>query len=136
MEYRPTLSSAINYASVNSLEEWIHKFLCGEGNNKIFSDGLKLKQRKFYAPQVMSLNKFERCSGPENNMKFKIPEEIFQKRVEGIVSAYKKGEWDMPPLIINRKDNDYELNDGNHRFEALKKLGINQYWVIIWETVI
>jgi hypothetical protein len=67
-------------------------------------------------------------------MKFKIPEEVFLKRVEDIISVYKKGDWDMPPLIINRKDNNYELNDGNHRFEALKKLGINQYWVIIWET--
>jgi hypothetical protein len=52
MEYKPTLSSVINYTSVNRLEEW--------------------------------------------------------------------------------KDNKYELNDGNHRLEALKKLGINQYWVIIW----
>ena len=40
----------------------------------------------------------------------------------------------MPPLIINRKDYMYELTDGNHRFEALKKLGIDKYWIIIWET--
>jgi hypothetical protein len=134
MEYKPTLSSAINYAGVNKLEEWIHRFLCGEGNNRDFSDGLKLRPRKYYTPEIMNFNKIERCSGPESYMKFKIPEEVFLKRVEDIISVYKKGDWDMPPLIINREDNNYELNDGNHRFEALKKLGINQYWVIIWET--
>jgi len=134
MEYKPTLSSASNYADVNRLEEWIHLFLCGEGNNKDFSDGLKLRPRKFFAPEIMSFSKFERCCGPECNMKFQIPEENFLKRVEDIASLYNKGDWDMPPLIINREDNKYELNDGNHRLEALKKLGIDQYWVIIWET--
>jgi len=26
-------------------------------------------------------------------------------------------------------------NNGNHRYEALKKSGITDYWIIIWETV-
>ena len=41
----------------------------------------------------------------------------------------------MPPLIVSIEDGSFVLNDGNHRFEALKQLGIREYWVIIWETI-
>ena len=134
MEYKPTTSSAKEFASAGKLEEWIHLFLCGEGDNKPFSDGLKLEPRNYYAPELMQLNKFERCCGPEAHMKWQVPEISFNKHVDGIASFYSTGNWDMPPLIVYRDDNGYELNDGNHRYEALKRLGINEYWVIIWET--
>jgi hypothetical protein len=135
MEYKPTLSSAIKFASANKLEEWIHLYLCGEGNNKAFSDGLKLVPRRYFAPELFNLDKFERCCGPEKHMKFQVPEESFVKYVDAIALAYKNRGWDMPPLIVYREGNKFELNDGNHRYEALKKLKINQYWVIIWDTI-
>jgi len=136
MEYKPTLSSAIEFSKADKLEKWIHLFLCGEGNNKAFSDGLKLEPRRFYSPKMIELDKLERCCGPEKNMKFQIPKKNFIKRINDIISAYNKGDWDMPPLIVYRKEKVYEINDGNHRYEALKKVGINKYWVIMWETVI
>ncbi|MDR2972933.1 MAG: ParB/RepB/Spo0J family partition protein [Bacteroidales bacterium] len=135
MEYKPTLTSSIIFANENKLEEWIHLFLCREGNNKPFSDGLKLKPRRFFTPEMINLNRFERCCGPEEQMKFQVSEEYFKKRVNDIAIFFKKGNWDMPPLIVNRAGNRYELNDGNHRYEALKKIGITRYWVIIWETI-
>jgi hypothetical protein len=135
MEYRPTLSSAIDFSITNKLEEWIHLFLCGEGNNKTFSDGLKLEPRRYYAPKMISFYEFDRCCGPEKNMKYQVSEESFINRVNDIAAKFNKGNWDMPPLLVNHDKNGYELNDGNHRYEALKKLKINQYWVIIWETI-
>lgn len=49
-----------------------------------------------------------------------------------------KREKDMPPLIVhflveNGKDY-FELNDGNHRLEAYQRLGIEEYYVIVWIT--
>ena len=134
MKYEPTTKSAIEYANSNKLEEWIHLFLEGEGDNKAFSDGLKLEPRKYQAPKLMSLNLFARCCGPECGIRWQVPAEDFFANVKAIMKKYESGNWDMPPLIINRKENMFELNDGNHRFEALKKLGINEYWVIFWET--
>ncbi|MDR2941986.1 MAG: ParB/RepB/Spo0J family partition protein [Treponema sp.] len=135
MKYKPTLSSAVKFANAGKLEKWIHLFLRGDGNNKDFSNGLKLEPRRFYAPEMIKFDKLERCCGPEKHMKFQIPETDFIRRVDDIASAYNRGGWDMPPLIVCREENRYELNDGNHRYEALKKLGINQYWAIIWETI-
>ena len=135
MRYEPTTTSAIAHASHGRLEEWVHLFLCNEGCNVPFSDGLKLEPRRYTGPQQMDLCLLIRCCGPEDNMKFQEPARDFRKRVASIMKKYKTGKWDMPPLIANRVDGHYELNDGNHRLEALKSLGITSFWVIIWETV-
>ena len=137
MYFEPTTASAIEYTQKNVLEEWIHLFLCRDevdGGNEAFSKGLRLEPRNYYAPCLMNLDLFERCCGPEEGMKYRIPAMDFNKNVNGIMEKYKKSSWDMPPLIINRIAEKYELNDGNHRFEALKRLGTKEFWVIIWET--
>ncbi len=41
---------------------------------------------------------------------------------------------DMPPLIVHYVAGGFELNDGNHRHEAYSRLGINEYYVIVWMT--
>jgi hypothetical protein len=137
MCFEPTTTSAIEYSKNNKLEEWIHLFLCRNeknGGNEAFSKGLKLEPRKYYSPCLMNLNKFQRCCGPEEDMKYRVPASDFNKKIKGIIENFQKNIYDMPPLIINRNADKYELSDGNHRFEALKKLGIKEFWVIIWET--
>lgn len=133
MVYEPTSSSAITFADANRLEEWIHLFLCGEGNNKPFSDGLKREPRRYHAPKLTALNTLNRCCGPEDDMKWQIDEFNFIERVEKIIARHQKGDWDMPPLIVCHDGSTYELNDGNHRYEALKRMGIKEHWVILWE---
>ncbi len=135
MKYEPTTASAAEFSNSGRLEEWVHTFLCNEGNNVPFSEGLKLEPRKYRAPHLMDLGLFERCCGPEDGIKFQIPRSGFDARVNAIIGRFKTGIWDMPPLIVNYNDGAYELNDGNHRYEALKKLNIKKYWVIVWETV-
>jgi len=135
VEYQPTTASATAFAGAGKLEEWVHRFLRGEGDNQAFSEGLLLEPRRYYPPEKMDLALLERCCGPEAAMKYPVPEADFRKHVGEIAAFYQEGGWDMPPLIVYRGDSGYELNDGNHRYEALKQLGIPQYWVIFWETV-
>ena len=135
MEYQPTTTSAKVFAEAGQLEEWVHMFLNGEGNNPPFSDGLKLCERRYHAPKKYPLEAFVRICGPEAEMKWTIDADGFNERVGKIMARYQTGDWDMPPLIIELKDGEYDLNDGNHRYEALTRLGIEEHWVIIWETV-
>jgi len=138
--YKATLKSAMAYADQNNIEEWVHEYLRGEGDNLEFSEGLKLEPRDYERPKLMALDLFTRIYGPEPGMKYSIPEDDkaqvkrFWQNVDRIMERYKAGNWDMPPLIINDCGEGYELNDGNHRFEALKMLGIKEYWVILWKT--
>ncbi|MCS7317321.1 MAG: helix-turn-helix domain-containing protein [Candidatus Dojkabacteria bacterium] len=47
-----------------------------------------------------------------------------QEKVEEYKEAYQQGE-DMPPIAVWKKDNQYWIVDGVHRFEAQKLLGKN-----------
>ena len=139
MEYKCTLSSVQDYAKHNRIEEWVHSYLLSDGHNREFSDGLKLHDRYFLGPLKMPLSLFSRCCGPEKNMKYRINEEWFEKHVNGLAEIIKN-EKDMPPLIAHffindgKTDGEFELNDGNHRLEAYSRLGIEDYYVIIWIT--
>jgi hypothetical protein len=133
MEYSSTLSSAQDYAKNGKLEDWVHSYLLSDANNKEFSDGLKLLDRLFLGPIKMPLSLFSRCCGPEENMKWKVNAESFEKKVTNLVNVIKI-EKNMPPLIVHFTDDKFELNDGNHRFEAYFRLGIKEIYVIIWIT--
>lgn len=133
MERLFTSKEAKEYAQEGKLEEWIHLFLCNEGNNIPFSEGLKLEKRTYFGPLKMPLSIFTRCCGPEDNMKYKINEAGFLWRVSEICKRINNG-WDMPPLIINYSKGVFELNDGNHRYQAMLDCGIKDTKVIIWTT--
>lgn len=137
MEYKYTLSSAMSHAGQGRLEEWVHGYLCSEGTNKPFSDGLKLFDRYYIGPISMPLSLFERICGPEEDMRYRVNAEGFEKKVSALVKAILDGA-DLPPLIVhyyleNGKGH-FELNDGNHRHEALARLGAHSCHVIVWIT--
>jgi hypothetical protein len=133
LEYRNNLSSAQNYARKGLLEEWIHSYLLTDANNKEFSDGLKLFERFYLGPIKMPLSLFNRCCGPEDSMKWKVSLEGFEKKVSMLLEAIENDN-DMPPLIVQYVDDEFELNDGNHRYEAYKRLGIKEIYVVVWIT--
>lgn len=127
------VDEAIEYSNKCKIEEWVHIFLTTVGNNIAFSDGLKLQKRYWLGPVLCDLNKFNRCCGPEKNIKYHEPTENWDMRVGKMEESIRKG-WDMPPLIVNHDNGQFELNDGNHRYEALIRAGISRYWVIFWDS--
>lgn len=139
MKYSPTLSSARDHADHDKLEEWVHAYLLSDGHNKEFSDGLKLCDRYFIGPVKMPLSLFTRCCGPEENMKWRVNAEWFEKHVSELEEIIHR-EPDMAPMIVHyftdhdHPDGEFELNDGNHRYEAYSRLGIKESYVVIWIT--
>jgi ParB-like nuclease domain. len=133
LRYKCTLSSAQEYAKEDKIENWIHQYLLSDGHNKEFSDGLKLFDRYFIGPIKMPLTLFCRCCGPEENMKYRVNAEWFEKHVAKLENVLKTID-DIPPMIANYVDGHFELNDGNHRLEAYKRLGVEEYYMIIWIT--
>ena len=80
LTYKCSLSSAKEFAEAGKLEDWVHWFLLSDGHNKAFSDGLKLFDRYFLGPFTMPLSLFSRCCGPEENIKYHVNGEWFEKR--------------------------------------------------------
>lgn len=128
-----SLKCANKYAKQHRIEEWVHNYLQNDGHNKEFSDGLKLFDRYFIGPIIMPLKLFKRCCGPEECMKYHVDCSKFELRVTKLMDVIK-ADTDLPPLIIHYADNEFELSDGNHRFEAYSRLGIKECPVIIWIT--
>ena len=133
LQYSATLSSARAYAAAGKLDAWIHLYLNENGRNIPFSDGLKLFDRTYIGPCVMPLRLFTRCAGPEPEMKYRIDPDWWAERVAGLERAIRSDP-DMPPLIVHYADGGFELNDGNHRCQAYRNLGIEEAPVIVWIT--
>ena len=125
--------SGKDFSEAGKLEDWVHSFLLSDGHNKAFSDGLKLFDRYCLGPYTMSLSLFSRCCGPEENMKYQVNAEWFEKRVQSLKKTLQSND-DMPPLIVHYVDHGFELCDGNHRFEVLTQLSVKEYPVIVWIT--
>ena len=138
-EYRCTLDSAKAFADCGRLEDWVHTYLLSDGHNEEFSRGLRLFPRRFLGPVKMPLSLFARCCGPEPHMKWRVNEEWFEQHVANLreVIAAKQ---DLPPLIVHylipygESEGVFELNDGNHRLEAYRRMGIAEAEVIVWIT--
>jgi hypothetical protein len=64
-------------------------------------------------------------------MEYRVDSKAFEIYVREMVKSFKKG-WDAPPLIVQYHEGSLTLNDGNHRYEALRRCGIKRYWVIFW----
>ena len=133
LDYQCTLSSAQAYARAGKLEQWVHTYLLSDGHNQAFSDGLKLFDRYFLGPVTMPLSLFRRCCGPEEEMTYRVDGEWFEQHVKDLTHVLQTKE-DLPPLIVHYTKDGFELNDGNHRLEACKRLGITEYPVIVWIT--
>lgn len=133
MEYKNTLSSAVGYARNGKLEDWVHAYLQSDGHNQAFSDGLRLFDRYYLGPVKMPISLFHRCCGPEEHMKYVVNEERFESKVNTLMNVIKEYS-DLPPMIVHYVEGDFELNDGNHRFEAYSRLGIQEAHVIVWIT--
>ncbi|MBR4959751.1 MAG: ParB N-terminal domain-containing protein [Clostridia bacterium] len=133
LAYDRTLTTARAFAEAGRIEEWIHAYLCSDGHNQPFSDGLKLEKRFYIGPVTMPLHLFTRCCGPEETMKWRVDAEGFHRRVSVLADAIRSHA-DLPPLIVQYTAEGFTLTDGNHRYEAYKQCGITEVAVILWGT--
>jgi len=139
MDYACTLTNAIECGEHGMIEDWIHAYLLSDGDNKPFSDGLRLMDRIFHEPVSFPLHLLTRNTGPEPEMRWHIHPDWFETHVERLMEAIR-AQADLPPLIVHywipegKEDGEFELNDGNHRLEAFRRLGTERYHVIFWCT--
>jgi hypothetical protein len=66
-------------------------------------------------------------------MHYQVPSHNFEPRVLNIQRAIDAGA-DLPPMIVNYSSGKLQLNDGNHRWEALVRSKIESFGIVIWTT--
>lgn len=129
-----TIDEAIEYSNRNELDKWLQLFLRDNSYEQAspnipLADGLLLEERFYIGPVLIDLDKINTIR-IEKDIEDEDDRLFYQQKENGILENYS--DYNMPPLIVEYKNNKLNLVDGNHRYSALKKLGINKYYVIIW----
>lgn len=115
------------------MDKWLQSFLRDDSyenasSNIALANGLLLGERVFIGPILIDLKRIttKRIEKDLNGNELKYYEEV----VNRIATDYK--DYNLPPFIVEYKNNKLYLTDGNHRYSALKKLNVDKYYVIIW----
>ena len=123
-----------NIQKRNKLDKWLQLFLRDDSYehaspNIPLADGLLLEERFFIGPILIDFDKINTIR-IEKDIEDANDKLFYLQKESEILKDYN--DYNMPPLIVEYKNDKFNLVDGNHRYSALKKLGINKYYVIIW----
>jgi hypothetical protein len=124
--------AAQRYAREGRIEEWVHGYLnTGSWANPDFSEGLKLARRWWHGPINLPLDTLTRVVGPEPDMEFLVSEAYWHGRTQMMASSLVDP-LDLPPLIVEYREGELSIRDGNTRYGAMALKGWETCWVVIW----
>ena len=130
--HRFDLASARRAADDDETALWVGDFLASRGSdNEILAAALAQKPHWWAGPLLVRVNDLERLAGPEDDALVPIEEEEWEDDVETMEESIEQG-WEPPPLLAEFQDGRLLLQDGNHRYEALRRAGEDEAWVIVW----
>ena len=121
------------YGKNGNIEEWVHVFLLGSGNNVPLSDGLKKTKRYWVGPIEYDVSKLIRVGGPEEGKEYPETQETWDARIEEMLKDLEHG-WKPAPLIAEYKNGEIKVRDGGHRLAAFEKTRLKKVWVVIWSN--
>ncbi|MEA1909894.1 MAG: hypothetical protein U9M89_02655 [Patescibacteria group bacterium] len=129
-----TVASAKAAAKKGKLRDWAIQFLEGIGGNQTTADKIKEFEKEgtleWTGPILFDLNKLTPMVSSEEG------EEFYKPNWEKDSNAMKEailGGWEPPPLISTDWEGQSNvLPDGNHRWKALQKAGLQKYWTIFF----
>lgn len=127
-----TLSQAMEYAGQGKIEEWIQLFLRNDGGNVILADGLLREPRYYIGPCKIHPKMLQIKSGAPEYLTKENDIRYFFAVVENMKKQY--GNWDTPPLIVEYDSGIFRVNDGRHRLEMYRQLGVESAYAVLWAT--
>ena len=129
-----TLTLARLYAKEGRIDEWLQDFLRADGKNLALADGLLKEERFYFGLREVPITLFA-------DIKAGVPEylhaandiQYFFYVVDRMKESLADG-WDAPPLIVEYVYGRFQVDDGRHRLETYRQLGVDKVWSVIWTT--
>ena len=129
-----TLALARKYAEEGRIEQWLQDFLRADGKNMALAEGI-LKEERYYFGLLeipIALLSDVKSGAPEylhaaNDIQY------FFAVVDSMKESMADG-WDAPPLIVEYLYGRFKVDDGRHRLETYRQLGVEKVWAVIWTT--
>lgn len=127
-----SLASARAAARAGETATWVGDFLTSEGGNEILAAALAQQPHWWLGPVQVPLAELERLAGPDDEeVLCPIEPEDWEDDVSEMADRLEEG-WEPPPLLAEHQDGRLLLQDGNHRYEALRREGADAAWVLIY----
>ena len=132
---RFSLRSAFDAAERDETALWVGDFLASRGSdNATLAAGLAQKKTWWVGPVRVPLSELTQLAGPEDeDVLIPVETEEWEEDVEAMEESVEQG-WEPPPLLVEYRDGDLLLQDGNHRYDALQRAGESDTWALIWFT--
>lgn len=128
-----TLTQAKMYNDNGNIGEWLQLFLRNDGKNIGLADGLLLEEREYFGLLKMNMSYFKDIKeGAPEYLSAENDIDYFFGIVENMKNSRK--DWDVPPLIVEYRDDKFFVNDGRHRLEMYRQLGVEVVNVVLWTT--
>lgn len=129
-----TLSVAKQYAEEGRIEEWMQDFLRADGKNLALADGLLKEKRYYFGLREIPITLLSDVkSGAPEYLHKENDIEYFFYVVEQMKEGLSNG-WEAPPLIVEYVYGHFQVDDGRHRLELFRQLGVERVWAVVWTT--
>jgi hypothetical protein len=126
------LASAFSAADDDELALWVGDFLASRGSdNATLAAALATREHWWLGPVRLSLDLLVPLAGPDDDALCPVEPEDWEDDVGSMESSIEHG-WEPAPLLAQYDRGELLLQDGNHRYEALKRSGETHAWVLVW----
>lgn len=129
-----TLKLAKKYAEEGRIDEWLQDFLRADGKNLALAEGLLAEERYYFGLQEIPISLLSdvKAGAPEYLLAANDIQYFFEV-VERMKESLREG-WDAPPLIVEYVYGRFQVDDGRHRLETYRQLGVETVWAVVWTT--
>lgn len=127
-----SVESAREAARREQLGEWVRRFLASPGSdNAVLADDLSEELGWWTGPVELPLDQLHRLAGPADHpVLCPVDDEYWDDRVDAMDKLAEDG-WEPPPVVVAYRDDQFVLEDGNHRVESVRQAGRQTTWAII-----
>jgi hypothetical protein len=120
-------------AKAGQLEAWVDGYLrSGDWANIPLADGLHLAPRWWVGPLEVELDDLSPCVGSGAEYEYDFPAEQLNGWIDEIACQFPTDARFLPPMIAEFRNGDLSLRDGNKRYWAMRQLGWESCWTLIW----
>jgi len=127
-----SIDTARAAAERDQLGAWVAEFLASPGSdNAELAAVLSQSPRWWIGPVELPLDQLQRLAGPSGAPVLEaVEEDEWRDDVEDLAHQVEEGH-QPPPVIVTYRDDQLEVEDGNHRLEALRRAGRSVAWAVV-----
>ena len=128
-----TYTIAQEYDDRGKIDEWMQLFLRNDGHNLALADGLLQQERRYIGIRRIPLSLLAKIqSGAPEYLHDQDSIDYFFQVVDQMKQDYEN--WDTPPLIVEYGETGFHVDDGRHRLEMYRQMGITHVPAALWTT--